>query len=231
MDDAAVIRRFYELWYKEYEGAWERNSWLGIPTAQNPMDVWITQEIVTEVKPDVFIETGAWKGGSAALWASILEHVNPGGRVISIDVQDRMSEARALPLVRQRVEFVLGSSADPAIAARIARRVRGKKVMVLLDSDHRRRHVLQELRLYAPLVTVGSYLIVQDTVINGHPLLPNWGDGDGGPMEALREFLAGTDEFVVDASRERMLFTFCPSGFLKRVKPARPAGGAAEPAS
>lgn len=218
-DDAEVVRRFHELWYGKYKNAWHRNKWFGLPTAQNPMDVWITQEIITEVKPDFFVETGAWLGGSAALWASILEQVNPAGRVISVDIADKMERARALPLVERRVEFVIGSSVAPAIVESIARKVLGKKVLVLLDSDHRREHVLRELQLYSPLVSEGSYLIVQDTNINGHPVLPDWGDGDGGPAEAVQQFLESSDEFEVDASRERLLFTFCPGGFLKRVKP------------
>ena len=219
-DDAEIIKRFHEIWYNKYQGAWERNSWLGVPTAQNPMDVWITQEMLTEVKPDFFVEAGAWMGGSAALWATILEQVNPASRIISIDIADNMQAARNLPLVKRRVEFVIGSSVDPAVVKSIAQKVHGKKVMVLLDSDHKRKHVLQELKMYGPLVSEGSYLIVQDTNINGHPVLPHWADGDGGPMEAVHEFMAGNDEFQVDASRERLLFTFSPGGFLKRVKPA-----------
>jgi len=86
--------------------------------------------------------------------------------------------------------------------------------MVILDSDHARDHVLQELRLYAGLVTPGAYLIVEDSNVNGHPVLPEHGPG---PMEALREFLGGTREFAVDAAREKFFLTFNPKGFLKKL--------------
>jgi cephalosporin hydroxylase len=225
VSDAEVIRRFHELWYNKFKDDWSPNSWMGVPTAQNPMDVWITQEILTEVKPDFFIEAGSWRGGSALLWATLLEQLNPASRVITIDIEDHLEAARQVPLFQRRVDFLLGSSIDPAIVSSIAKRVRGKKVVILLDSAHFRRHVIQELRLYSPMVSQGSYLIVQDSNINGHPVLPNWADGDGGPMEAIKEFLASNDEFQVDQAREKFLFTFSPHGFLRRVKPPGMAAG------
>jgi cephalosporin hydroxylase len=182
---------------------------------QNPMDVWIIQEIFQEIKPDVMIECGAFHGGSAALWATILEQINPAAKVISIDIEDRMQAARELPIVQRRVQFIIGSSTAADVVAEVRRQVEGKKVVVLLDSDHRQPHVLEELKQYAPLVGVGGYIIVQDTNINGHPVLPGWGPG---PWEAVDEFLKTTDAFEIDRSRERFLFTFSPNGYLKRVK-------------
>ena len=107
-----------------------------------------------------------------------------------------------------------GSSTDPAILDRLARATRGKRVMVILDSDHHAPHVLAELRAYRDLVSVGCYLVVEDTNVNGHPVLPDYGPG---PMEALEEFLATTGDYVVDRDRERFLLTLNPSGFLRRV--------------
>lgn len=211
-----VVRRFHELWYQDVN-TWGRNRFLGIPTEQNPMDVWITQEILWEVKPDFMIECGSMKGGSAALWATLLEQINPEARVISIDIEDRMQEARNLPIVQRRVDFIISSSTDPAVVERIAQRVKGKKVVVLLDSDHRKPHVLNELKAYSPMVPVGSYIIVQDSNVNGHPVMPNF-DPQGGPWEAVEEFMKGNDSFVIDTSRERLHFTMCPNGYLRRVK-------------
>jgi cephalosporin hydroxylase len=211
-----ALRGFHDQWYRDSD-TWRKNRFLGIETQQNPMDVWITLEILAEIKPDYMIECGAWKGGSAALWATVLEQVNPDARVISIDIKDRMSEARQIPIVQRRVEFIVSSSTDPALVARIAERVRGKRVVVLLDSDHTKAHVLAELRLYAPLVPVGSYLIVQDSNVNGHPTMPGYFPG-GGPFEAIEEFLKDNDEFRPDKNRERLRFTFSPNGYLERVK-------------
>lgn len=211
--DEEVIERFYELFYDLK--VWHDAKWLGIQTWQNPVDVWIHQEIFVETKPDFIVECGAHKGGSAALWAMILEHVNPEGRVIAIDIVDHFAEAKKLPICQRRVDFLVGSSTDPAIVAEVKKRVGGKRALVILDSDHSKAHVLEELKAYSPLVHKGDYLIVQDTAINGHPLARWHGPG---PMEAAEEFLAKTDAFESDRSRERYLVSFHPKGYLKRVK-------------
>lgn len=112
---------------------------------------------------------------------------------------------------------MLGSSTSPKIIAEVTRRVKGKKVLVILDSAHNRDHVLKELRAYAPLVNVGGYVVVQDGVINGYPLPSVTGPG---PWEAVHEFMDGNAEFAIDRTRERLLVTANPDGFLKRIKPA-----------
>jgi cephalosporin hydroxylase len=206
-----IVRRFALLFARTEDTFW-CNRWLGIPTVQHPYDVWVTQEIITEVVPDVIVETGTARGGSAALWAMILAQVNPKGRVITIDIRDGTAQARELPVFRERVEFLHGSSVAPEIVSAVEERTKGKRVMVILDSDHSKEHVLKELAAYAPLIEVGSYLIVQDTGgVMG--LKPN-----PGPRRAVVEFLAGDDRFESDRSRERMLFTMHPEGYLRRVR-------------
>ena len=113
------------------------------------------------------------------------------------------------------MSFLNGSSTAPEIVAEVAKRAKGRRPLVILDSLHTAPHVLKELRLYSPLVPVGGYLIVQDTSINGHPVREGFGPG---PMEAVEEFLRGNDQFVSDRSRERFLLTMQPRGFLKRVR-------------
>ena len=208
-----VVDRFHKLFYDSR--IWVTTRWLGVPTAQNPNDAWIHQEIIAQVKPDFIVEAGTWNGGSAALWATILQQVNPEGRVITIDIKDQVSAAKELPIVRDKVEFLLGSSVDPAIVAEVTKRVKGKKVLVILDSDHSKNHVLAEMTAYAPLVSQYSYLIVKDTNVNGHPVLKNFGPG---PMEAVSEFLAINDQFRPDREAERLMFTMHPNGYLKRIK-------------
>ncbi len=208
-----IVARYANLFAAKGSTFWP-NSWLGIPTLQNPNDVWVTQEILSELKPDFVIETGTYRGGSALIWAMVLEQVNPKGRVITIDITDRTRKARSLPIWQQRIEFVRGSSTAPQIVSSIAERTRGKRVVVLLDSDHSREHVLAELDAYAPMVPVGSYLIVQDT---GGVMI---GDNNAGPRQAVEAFLASRNDFVPDRRRERMLFTMHPNGYLKRVRPA-----------
>ncbi len=210
--DAETIARFTRVFGKSPTTLWP-NKWLGIPTIQNPMDVWVTQEIITEVKPDFVVEAGTFKGGSAAIWAMVLEQVNPRGRVITIDIEDQVGRAAMrLPVVQERVDFLIGSSTDPAIVAEVRKRTRGKRVLVLLDSAHTKEHVLAELDAYSPMVPVGSYLIVQDT---GGVLIQ---DPNPGPAQALEAFLAKDHRFEPDRNRERMLLTMHPKGYLKRVR-------------
>ncbi len=207
------IRKFHRLSYDD-PATWFQNRWFGVLAQQNPNDAWIHQEIMWEVKPDFVIEAGTFHGGSALLWASILENLNPDGRVLTIDIEDHTEQARQLPLWQRKVDFFLGSSTDPKIIADISARVTGKKVLVILDSDHSESHVTSELQAYAPLVSLDSYLIVQDTNVNGHPVQPNFGPG---PMEAVDKFMRNNSNFMVDRARERLLFTMHPKGYLKRV--------------
>ena len=208
-----VVERFHKVFYDSK--IWMSTKWLGIPTAQNPNDAWIHQEIIAQVKPDFIVETGTWHGGSAALWATILQQVNPQGRIITIDINDLAKAAKELPIVKDKVEFLIGSSVDPAIVAEVTKRVQGKKVLVILDSDHRKNHVLAEMKAYGPLVSKDSYMIVQDTNANGHPVLEKFGPG---PMEAVEEFLATNDQFRPDHEAERLMFTMHPKGYLKRAR-------------
>src|SRR6266480_3307353 len=212
--DSTVIRRFAGISYGHAESLWG-SQWLGIPTAQNPNDAWIIQEVISDVKPDYIVEAGTARGGSAVLWATILSHVNPDGKVITIDIEDSSAQAKKLDISQRMITFMLGSSTDPKIVAKISERVKGKKTLVILDSDHHREHVLNEIKSYAPLVNVGGYLIVQDSNINGHPVYPSFGPG---PMEAIETFLASNSDFHSDAGRENFLYVTMTRGYLKRLK-------------
>jgi cephalosporin hydroxylase len=148
-------------------------------------------------------------------YSSVLSYVNPNGKVITVDIAPQVEEASKLPLWEQRVEMIVGSSTDSKVTNYVAQEVLHKKVLVTLDSLHTRNHVLNEMQIYSKLVTPGSYLVVQDTDLNGHPVNPHWGPG---PMEAVQEFLKTNDDFVADREREKFLLTFYPGGWLKRVK-------------
>jgi cephalosporin hydroxylase len=100
------------------------------------------------------------------------------------------------------------------VVAEVERLTEGReRVLVILDSDHARGHVLEELRSYGSFVSPDSYVVVEDTNVNGHPVFPEHGPG---PMEAVEEFLAETDEFEIDLAREKFFLTFSPRGFLKK---------------
>lgn len=201
-------RHFHLAYYYAAEDTVMGSHWLGTPTAKLPLDMWVYQEIIAELRPRLVVETGTLFGGSARFIAAIMDMIDCG-RMISIDV-----EHRAPPPQHPRIEYLLGSSIDPGVVEHVhAAAAEGGPVLVILDSDHSRDHVLAELRTYAELVTPGSYCIVEDTNINGNPILPHWGPG---PMEAVDEFLAERYDFAPDPRRERLLLTMNPGGYLRR---------------
>lgn len=204
-----IVKRFHRLFFHQKFRTWANTRFLGVPVAKNPLDLWVYQEIIFEVRPDVIIETGTAHGGSAFYMATLCDLVGRG-RVVSVDI------APLGPLPRhERVQFVTSSSTDPATFESIRGAIRpGEVVMVVLDSNHARAHVLEEMRLYCGLVTPGSYMIVEDTNINGHPAF--WAHGPG-PMEAVEEFLGSHPEFAADETREKYFFTFNPRGYLRRL--------------
>ena len=209
MDD--VTQRFARRYWDAREQTLVPSTWLGVPCWQNPFDVWVIQEIIGETRPDVIVETGTLAGRGALLWASLLAMYGPG-EVISIDIhEDWHAGAANHALPHDRVTFLTGSSTDPTLVADVGGRVAGKRTMVILDSDHSSEHVFGELEAWAPLVTTGCYLIVQDGIVTylDESLLP-------GPLEAVQKWLPKNPGFEADDARERMLFTFCPSGFLRR---------------
>jgi cephalosporin hydroxylase len=208
----ACVEEFHKLLYETAYSkgdAWNPR-WLGYAALKCPFDLWIYQEILHEIRPDVILETGTARGGSAMFLASTLDLLR-SGEVVSIDIVRRPEWP-----IHPRITYLTGSSTSPAIVNEVGRRVASaSRVMVILDSDHRKDHVLDELRLYSPLVTTGSYLVVEDTNINGRPVFPGFGPGPG---EAVDEFLKGNDAFVQDRGRERFFVTFNPGGYLRRVQ-------------
>ncbi|MBW2295309.1 MAG: class I SAM-dependent methyltransferase [Deltaproteobacteria bacterium] len=196
LSDAEITVRFRKIWFQDaIEHGVMINKYLGILTWQNPFDVWITQEIMFEVKPDVIVETGTFRGGSAALWATFLTQINPQGRVITIDIEDKRDEAaKNLPIVKRMVTFLLGSSSGPEVVEQVRKALVGKRALFILDSAHTREHVLSELRAYGDMVPVGSYIIVQDTIGTG-------------AYAGIQEFLQETDAFEHDQSRERLMIS------------------------
>lgn len=209
-----IVDQFHQLFYDagNFEKAWSATTWLGVPAKKCPFDPWTYQEIVYDLRPDLLIESGTAYGGTALFLASLCDLLNHGA-VITIDIEDvRHKQVRSHP----RIEFLHGSSTSPDIVQQVRARARGAKVsLVILDSDHHRDHVLNELRLYREFVTSGSYLVVEDTNMNGHPVLPNFGPG---PMEAVEEFLKENTDFIIDKTREKFYMTFNPGGYLKKIK-------------
>jgi cephalosporin hydroxylase len=199
------------LVFHQKEIVFKHVKWLGTQILKNPLDAWIYQEIIYDVKPDVIVEIGSKYGGSTKYFANLLDLLE-NGIVVSIDI-DRSK----YHLEHKRVSVLTGDSASPEIIEAVARLCKDKTVLVIHDGDHRKEQVLKDLDNYAPFVTPGSYYIVEDGIVD----LFHYGDGLGfkepGPLAAVEEFLSTHSDFIVDKEKERYMLTYNPNGFLKRV--------------
>jgi len=205
----SVIDLFHYLYYNNRKRTWQNTYWMGVRVSKTPLDLWIYQEILWDVRPDVIIETGTLHGGSALYLASVCDLMNHG-RIYTVDVMPRPGRP-----AHHRIEYIEGSSISGEVQEYLRTRIGpSEKVLVILDSDHASDHVLAELRIYSRFVTTGSYLIVEDTNVNGHPVFVDHGPG---PMEAVDEFLRGNDDLTVDEAREKFFVSFNPRGYLRRV--------------
>ena len=209
-----VVNPFHRVFYYGGSETWQDTKWLGIPLRKCPLDLWVYQEILEEVRPEVIVECGTAFGGSALYLASICDLLGHG-EVVTVDVESYPNRP-----VHERITYIHGSSTAPETVSRVKKLIADREpVMVILDSDHTKRHVLNELRLYESLVSGGSYLIVEDTNVNGHPVLRNFGPG---PFEAVAQFMHENSEFIRDSAREKYFLTFNPNGYLfKRTSPER----------
>jgi cephalosporin hydroxylase len=194
-----------------------RNTWFqNVRIEKNPLDLWMMQQLIYELQPEFIVETGTWRGGSALYWAYTLNGMGlENSRVITVDIQNLNGNAAANPLWKKYVTFMKGSSTDEKIVGEIQKLVAGHKTLVVLDSDHTMKHVVNELHAYAPMVTSKSYLVVEDTHLDGVPTQKDFGPG---PLAAVQTFLAepAGKEFTQDFSREAMIMTFNPGGWLKK---------------
>jgi cephalosporin hydroxylase len=199
-------------------------SWMGRPIIQYPQDMIAMQEIIWEVKPDLIIETGIAHGGSLVYYASLLELIGEGEIVgIDIDIREHnKKEIEAHPMFK-RIKMIEGSALSHETVEKVKEIARDKKrILVSLDSNHTHEHVLEELNLYSPFVTAGSYIVVFDTIVEDLPdnYLPGrpWAQGNN-PKTAVFEFLKKNNDFVIDESIDnKLLISVAPQGYLKRIR-------------
>jgi cephalosporin hydroxylase len=188
---------------------WNNTTWLGIPLFKYPSDLWVYQEILFDIKPDVIIECGTAQGGSALFFAHLCDLLKRG-KVITIDITDRERP------YHERITYLQGSSTSASTVEEVKKQIKPSDItIVVLDSNHHKDHVLNELKIYKSFVTKGSYMIVEDTILNGNPVLPEYGPG---PMEAVEEFLKEEWDFIVDKSKEKFYLTANNKGYLLRIK-------------
>ena len=205
-------------------------TWMGRPIWQNLFDIWSTQEVVCSVQPELIIECGTNRGGSAFFLANLMDLMQSNaalsprgetsasqnkpsysGRIITIDVESLN------PPAHPRVQFLIGSSVSEEVTSFVRGEVAKctRPVMVILDSDHSAQHVVNEFEAYCGFVTPGSYMLVQDGVID---VLDTFVGGRPGPLLALEHCLARHPEFAVDQTLcDKFLISHHPKGWLRRI--------------
>lgn len=209
----------------DYSYLW---SWMGVPIIQMPADIMATQEVIWATKPDVIVETGVARGGSMIFMASLLQVIGKG-QVIGVDIDIRAHNRSAIeshPLA-PRIALIEGPSTSAETLAKVKAHIPdGASVMVVLDSDHSRDHVLAELRAYGPLVTEGQYLVVADTLLGRGDVAQTptkrskiWHPGDE-PYAALNAYLSETDRFEADeVLNSKLVLSSSPGGYLICTRP------------
>lgn len=211
IDGTPIVEDFHQLYcqFFSHDPVNRRPQWMGHPAQKCPFDLWVYQEIIFETQPDVIIECGTAAGASALFYSHMCDLVHRG-RVITID----LDSFKYRPY-HNRLSYIVGNTLSEQTFLELGELINpAERVMVILDDDHSKEHVLKELKLYGELVTPDCYLIVEDTNVNGHPVYVEHGPG---PYEAVQEFLQGNNEFVIDKSREKFFLTFNPNGYLKKV--------------
>lgn len=202
----------YHRWYYE-NMVYARTHFMGVPVLKFVGDLWNYQEIIHELRPSLIVEAGTEAGGGALFFADIATRLD--GHVLTIDVDH--SQTNELVRSHPRIELLTARSTDPAVAQRVRqiRKFLPGPMLVSLDSDHSKENVLAELLFFRALTRNGDYVVVEDGNVNGHPVLPAFGDG---PLEALQEYMAQfPNDYERDIEREEKFgVTFAPAGWLKR---------------
>lgn len=204
----------YHKWFSN-TGVWNRTTWMGIACWKSPSDMWNYLQILVELKPSLVIEFGSYRGASAMFYANVMRQIGKPFKVLSVDIRQAAVEgpARADP----DILFIESSSPAPAVAEKI-RELMSEfpgPTFAILDSDHSMKHVLTEMKLLRPLLRTGDYLVVGDSNINGHPVLPGFGPG---PYEAIEAYeRESADDYRHDVERENKFgWAQAPYGFLIR---------------
>jgi cephalosporin hydroxylase len=209
-----IVDNFHRLYYDK-DDSHRVHTYLGFPIKQCPFDMHLYQELIYRIRPPFILQTGVENGGSIIYFASLLDQIgaDPSALVIGVDI---ILTEKAKELDHPRIRLIEGSSTAPEVIAKVRALLPPVGGFVVLDSDHSEKHVYDEMKLYSEFVSVGSYMVVEDTNINGHPVLKGFGPG---PLEAVDRFLKEEDRFQDDAAFwKRNYFSFHQNGWLKRVK-------------
>ena len=222
IEDKSLNASAHDFFLKAQEHKYSYHfKWMGVPIIQYPQDIVAMQELIWQIQPDIIVETGIARGGSIVFYASMLSLLGQDRCVVGIDIDIRAHNKKVIddhPMCHL-IELIEASSTDPETVKQVKRICEGKRVLVVLDSNHTHEHVLAELNAYESLVAKGSYIVVMDTVIEDLPdnAFPNrsWGVGDS-PKSAVKEFLKDNKRFEIDVEHHgKLLLSVAPSGYLR----------------
>jgi len=211
--EGLIIDLFHLISYNSPR-SWRENTWLGYKIHQSPMDLYLYQELLFLLKPSFVLQTGIANGGSLLFFANMLDIIGASAdaTVIGIDIE-LTHDCQSLR--HPRIRLFKGSSTDPEVVSRIRSILPAPSGFVVLDSDHSKQHVLTELAIWSEFVSAGSYIVVEDTNINGHPVFRSFGPG---PFEAVDEFLHLQGDFERDDDLwRRNKYSHHQGGWLRRV--------------
>ncbi|MFM7106207.1 MAG: cephalosporin hydroxylase family protein [Flavobacteriales bacterium] len=204
-------------------------SWLGRPMIQLPDDMLRIQELIFDIQPDVLIETGVAHGGSLIFYASLFKAMEKG-RVIGVDIEIRPHNRHAIEshFLSKFISLIEGSSTAQETIEAVSNRIQdGERALVILDSNHTYSHVLDELRLYSKFVSVGSYIVATDGIMEfvvGAPRSnPDWGTNN--PKKAAEDFVKENENFIIEEPKfpfnEGVItagVTYWPSAYVERIR-------------
>ncbi len=209
--DSKACEQYHIAYY--YGCAWNTVSYRGVPLMKSVSDLWNYQEIIWQLQPSLVVEFGCFKGGSALFFSDILKSTRELSKVLTVDISPQVTDPQIL--MNDHIEIMTDSSTSPAVAGRILslRAEYAGRAFAILDSNHKKGHVLAEMELMRRVLQPGDYLVVEDGNINGHPVWPDWGEG---PFEAIQEYEQKyPQDYLHDRGREAKFgFTFAPNGFL-----------------
>jgi cephalosporin hydroxylase len=179
-----------------------RVTWLGVEALKCPLDLWIYQELITQLKPAVVIEGGTCAGGSALFMATVMDALG-AGEVITMDFDGDENRPK-----HSRITYVLGDTLKFETFQKVANLVGDKRPrMLILDDGHSHEHVAAELDIYHGLLEPGDILIVEDTDLGG----PFWGLQAFFDKHPEREWVKLTEA-------EKLKLTFNPQGYWRCIK-------------